>query len=102
MTGALANGTLVTTYSLTCAVEAIEGMQQYQFVRTQADVVELRVVPKDDFGDVGRQALLAARRPVLPGVTMRIDTIPSIPFKPSGKYRIVKSELARATGSSKL
>jgi len=97
---ALANGTLVAPYSLTCAVEAIEGMQQYQFVQTQADIVELRVVPNDDFGDASRQALLAALRPVLPGVAVRIRTLPSIPPEPSGKYRIVKSELAPPAGSS--
>jgi phenylacetate-CoA ligase len=96
---ALANGALVAPYSLTCAVEAIEGMQQYQFVQTQADVVELRVVPNDEFGDASRQALLAALHPVLPGVTVRIRTMSSIPFEPSGKYRIVKSELAPAAGS---
>jgi phenylacetate-CoA ligase len=72
-------------------------MQQYQFVQTQADVVELRVVPNGDFGDGSRQALLAVLRPVLPGVTVRIRTMPSIPPEPSGKYRIVKSELASAT-----
>ncbi len=97
---ALANGTLVPPYTLTCAVEAIEGMQQYQFVQTQADVVELRVVPNEDFGDASRQALLAVLRPVLPGVTVRICTMPSISSEPSGKYRIVKSELASAMRSS--
>jgi phenylacetate-CoA ligase len=98
---ALANGTLVPPYSLTCAVEAIEGMQQYQFVQTQENVVELRVVPNDDFGDASVQGLLAALRPVLPGVTIRIRAMPSIPFEPSGKYRIVKSEVAKATGSGR-
>jgi phenylacetate-CoA ligase len=97
---ALSSGMLVAPYSLTCAVEAIEGMQQYQFVQTHADVVELRVVPNDDFGDASRQELLAVLRPVLPGVTVRIRAMPSIPSEPSGKYRIVKSELAPATGSS--
>src|SRR5918996_132220 len=96
---ALANGTLVPPYSLTCAVEAIEGMQQYQFVQTRSDVVELRVVPNDDFGDASRQALLAALRPVLPGVAVHIRTMPSIPSEPSGKYRIVKSEVATTNGS---
>ena len=90
---ALANGTLVAPYSLTCAVEAIEGMQQYQFVQLAADVVELRVVPNDEFGDASGQALLAALRPVLPGVEVRIRTMPSIPFEPSGKYRIVQSRI---------
>jgi phenylacetate-CoA ligase len=95
---ALSNGALVAPYSLTCAVEAIEGMQQYQFVQTQADVVELRVVPNDGFGHATRQALLAALRPVLPGVTVHIRTMTAIPFEPNGKYRIVKSELASASG----
>lgn len=90
----LSNGTLVAPYSLTCAVEAIEGMQQYQFVQTQTDVVELRVVPNDDFGEASRQALMAALRPVLPGVSVRIRTVSSVRFEPSGKFRIVQSRVA--------
>jgi hypothetical protein len=58
-------------------------------------------VPNGDFGDASREALLAALRPVLPGVTVRIRQMPAIPSEPSGKYRIVKSELASATGSSR-
>jgi phenylacetate-CoA ligase len=77
-------------------------MQQYQLVQMQAEVVELRVVPNDDFRDARRQAFLAALRSVLPGVAVSISTLPSIPSQPSGKYRIVKSELAPATGSSGL
>jgi hypothetical protein len=49
--------------------------------------VELCVVPNDDFSEASRQALLAA----LPGVTVRIRTMPSIPFEPRGKYCIVQS-----------
>ena len=75
-------------------------MQQYQFVQTQAQAVELRVVPNDDFGDASRQALVAALRPVLPGVAVTIRTMPSIPPEPSGKYRIVKSQLVPPAGSS--
>jgi hypothetical protein len=59
----------------------------------------LRVVPNDGFGDGSRRALLAALRPVLPGVTVRIRRMTSIPFEPNGEYRIVRSELAPATGS---
>jgi hypothetical protein len=51
---ALSDGILVAPSSLTCAVEAIEGMQQYQIVQTQAEIMELRVVPNDDFGDASR------------------------------------------------
>jgi hypothetical protein len=64
--------------------------------------VELRVVPNEDFGEPSRQALLAALCPVLPGVTVGICTMSSIPFEPSGKYRVVKAALAPASGSSGL
>lgn len=89
----LSNGTLVAPYSLTCAIEAIEGMRRYQFVQTETNVVELRIVPNDDFGEASRQALVAALRPVLPGVTVRIRTMPSVRFEPSGKFRIVQSRI---------
>ena len=43
--------------------------------------------------------MLVALLLALAGIAVSIRTMPSIPFAPSGKYRIVKSELAPATGS---
>ena len=92
----LPDGTTIAPYSLTCAVEAVEGMRQYQFVQMERDAVELRVVPNEDFGDASRQALHAALRPVLPGVAVRVELVPAIPAEPSGKYRIVQSRVDRS------
>lgn len=90
---ALPDGNRLAPYSLTCAVEAIEGMRQYQFVQTELDRIELRVVPNDDFGDASRDALHAALRPILPRVRVSIETVPSIASEPSGKFRIVQSRV---------
>ena len=65
----LPDGRTLAPYSLTCAVEAIDGMRQYQFVQIAADVIELRIVAGAGFGDHARRAVHAALRPVLPGVT---------------------------------
>lgn len=91
----LPDGSVLTPYSLTCAVEAIEGMRQYQFVQVAADLIVLRIVPGDEFGDDERRAVHAALMPVLPGMTIRIETLTTIPPEPSGKYRIVQSRLGR-------
>lgn len=90
---ALPDGRTLAPYSLTCAVEAIDGMRQYQFVQTQRDRLELRVVPTEAFDDGQAAALVAALRPVVPGVVVEVRTVPSIPSEPSGKYRIVQSRL---------
>lgn len=95
----LPDGTTLAPYSLTCAVEAIEGMRQYQFVQTRPDRLELRVVPADGFDDARAAALVAALRPVVPGVVVEVRTVAAIPFEPSGKYRIVRSRLGTADAS---
>jgi phenylacetate-CoA ligase len=87
----LPSGARVTPYSLTCAVEAIEGMRQYQFVQIERDLLELRLVPDGAFGPLSEAALRAALAPVVPGVTVQIRLVPAIPPEPSGKYRIVQS-----------
>lgn len=93
---ALPDGTTLAPYSLTCAVEAVEGMRQYQFVQTRADRLELRVVPDGAFGEASRAALRAALAPVLPGVEVAIAEVTAIPPEPSGKHRIVQSRLGSA------
>jgi phenylacetate-CoA ligase len=90
---ALPDGTTLAPYSLTCAVEAIEGMRQYQFVQTRPDRLELRVVPTAAFGADSDAALRAALAPVVPGVEIQVDLVPAIPPEPSGKYRIVQSRI---------
>jgi phenylacetate-CoA ligase len=91
----LPNGATLAPYSLTCAVEAVEGMRQYQFVQTEPATIELRIVPNEDFNDGSRAALHAALAPVLPGVQVKLELVGAIPPEPSGKYRIVQSRLGR-------
>lgn len=93
---ALPDGRVLAPYSLTCAVEAVEGMRQYQFVQPRRDLLELRVVPTDAFGEASRAALQAALAPVVPGVEVRVSLVEAIPPEPSGKYRIVQSRLGGA------
>lgn len=92
----LPDGNTVAPYSLTCAVEAIEGMRQYQFVQTEPDRVELKIVPGDGFDEDAGSALRRALAPVLPGVEVVVALVAAIPPEPSGKYRIVQSRVGAA------
>ena len=94
----LPNGQMLAPYALTCAIEAIEGMRQYQFVQTDFDRIELRIIPRHDFDASSEAALYQALAPVLPGVALSIERANAIPPEPSGKYRIVQSRL-RTTAS---
>jgi phenylacetate-CoA ligase len=99
---ALPDGRVVAPYSLTCAIEAVEGMRQYQLVQTEPDLIELRIVPDRGFDDASRAALHQALAPVLPGVRVRLDLVPEIRPEPSGKYRIVQSRLGAARSEAVL
>ena len=92
----LPDGTTLPPYSLTCAIEAVEGMRQYQFVQTEPARIELRIVPNADFDMGSRAALHLALAPVLPGVEVHIDLVPAILIEPSGKFRIVQSRVGTA------
>ena len=96
----LPDGNMLPPYTLTCAVEAVEGMRQYQFVQTEPRRIELRIVPGADFGAESEAALRNALAPVLPGVDVGIELVPTIAAEPSGKYRIVKT-LVEAPGPAR-
>ncbi len=96
----LPDGTTLAPYSLTCAVEAIEGMRQYQFVQSELHRIELKIVPSDAFDDEASTALKQALAPVLPGVEVAVVLVPAIPPEPSGKYRIVQSRVGAAGPSA--
>ena len=91
----LPDGRRLAPYDLTCAVEAIDGMRQYQFVQIERDLLELRLVPAQNFSPASEQALRTALAPVLDGVEVRVRPVDTIPAEPSGKYRIVQSLLDR-------
>jgi phenylacetate-CoA ligase len=94
----LPDGGAVSPYSLTCAVENVPGMRQYQIVQGPPGDVRVRVVPDYDFGTERENAVRQALEPVLPGVAIHVERVGEIPREPSGKYRIVRSDVGGQDG----
>ena len=92
----LGGGQRVAPYSMTCAIEGVAGMRQYQIVQTAQDRVVVRVVPQASFDAAAERAIPRLLAPVLPGVTVTVERVDRLAAEPSGKYRIVRSELARS------
>jgi phenylacetate-CoA ligase len=86
----LPGGRRLAPYSLTCAIEAIEGMRQYQFVQRAPDLLDLRIVPHNGFGPDAEEAIRQALAAVVPEVTVSIRRVSEILPERSGKYRIVQ------------
>jgi phenylacetate-CoA ligase len=93
----LAGGQRVAPYSMTCAIEGVPGMRQYQIAQTAGNRVLVRVVPLDDFDAAAEAAVPRLLGPVLPGVTVSVERVEQLAAERSGKYRIVRTELAPAS-----
>ena len=89
----LPDGSRVSPYSLTCAVETVPGMRQYQIVQETRGGVTVRVVPGDEFGEAGRKAIQDLLGPILPGAALNVEVVREIPREPSGKFRVVRSDV---------
>jgi phenylacetate-CoA ligase len=89
----LPSGGFLSPYTLTCAVEVVRGMRQYQIVQHRLDEVSVRVIPDHAFTGDTAPAIRAALAGPLPGVNVGVEVVESIPREPSGKFRIVRSEL---------
>lgn len=96
---ALADGTVVPPYDLTCAIEDVPGMHQYQIVQHTPDRLEVVVVPRPEFDDASRAQIRERLRPVLRGLTAEIRVVDEIAPEPSGKYRIVMSKATARAGA---
>jgi phenylacetate-CoA ligase len=93
---ALADGSVVTPYDMTCAIEHLPGMLRYQIVQRAIDRVEVLVLPAEDFSTEVSDGIRAALRPVLRGLDAEVRLVEEMRHEPSGKFRIVRSELAHA------
>lgn len=89
----LADGVPITPYDLTCAIEHLPGMARYQIVQRAHDRVEVLVQPGPHFDPTVSAAIQAALRPVLRGLIPEIRAVDRLEHEPSGKFRIVRSEL---------
>lgn len=89
----LAGGALVAPYTLTCAIESVRGMRQYQIVQEGLEQVRVMVVPGPEFDDDARRDIVDLLRPVLAGAHVEVQVTGAILPEASGKYRIVRSEI---------
>jgi phenylacetate-CoA ligase len=92
----LPDGSEVSPYSLTCAIEPTAGLLQYQIVQESVDRVLVKVVPGPEFGVDQRRKIVELLAPILCGVRIDVQTLDRIDHEPSGKYRIVRSAIGRA------
>jgi phenylacetate-CoA ligase len=86
-------GGSITPYSLTLAIEHIEGIRQFQIIQEDLRTVEMRVVPDDSFGEAEAEAARAALGAVLPGVRVMVRRFADLPHEASGKFRKVVSKV---------
>ncbi|MDA8164862.1 MAG: hypothetical protein M0017_07520 [Desulfobacteraceae bacterium] len=87
----LPDGSRLAPYAMTCAIEAIEGMRQYQIRQQARDRVEVRIVPTPQFDGAQESLIRQALAPLLPGVAIDIQLRPGLEKEKSGKFRIVST-----------
>ncbi|HFQ81720.1 MAG TPA: phenylacetate--CoA ligase family protein [Desulfobacterales bacterium] len=89
----LPDGMAVSPYAMTCAIENIEGMAQYQIRQTAMNHVIVSLVPTPDYRDENSAAIRSSLKEVLPGVTIEVNKVATLKQEKNGKFRIVASEL---------
>ncbi len=92
----LPNNTLISPYKMTCAIEHIEGMQQYQIRQKNLHSVTVKVIPNDKFSETSILQIRQKMEKILPETSVQVETVQEIPREKSGKFRIVVSEIASA------
>jgi len=89
------DGGAISPYQFTCSLERVQGVAQYQVSQETLEKVTVRLVPGRGFVEPdATDEMLARCREILGndmGVTMQV--VDSIPRDPSGKFRVIKSEL---------
>ena len=89
----LADGVTITPYDLTCAIEHLPGLARYQIIQRSRSRVEVLVEPGAGFEPSVGSAIQSALRSVLHGLTPEVSVVDRLRHEPSGKFRIVRSDL---------
>lgn len=89
----LQDNSVVSPYLMTCAVENIEGVKQYQIVQEGKGLVVINVIPTDQFNSKSEEYIKSNLEQVLPGAKVHINLVEEIAREESGKYRIVISKV---------
>ena len=89
----LPDGSMISPYKMTCAIENIEGMKQYQIRQERIDKVVVVVVPEEIPVGPITENVTAALAKILPGTSIEVKTVATIAKEKNGKYRIVRSDI---------
>ena len=92
----LADGTTITPYDLTCAIEHLPGLARYQIIQRSSTLVEVLVQPGHGYEPSVGTAIRSALQAVLHGLIPEVRLVDRLAPEPSGKFRIVRSELGVA------
>jgi phenylacetate-CoA ligase len=92
----LRDGSAVSPYALTCALETVEAVRQYQVVQETIERIVVKVVPGRGFGETTEREIREKLRPLVGGLEAEVRRVPSIEPSRTGKYRVVESRCADA------
>jgi len=88
------DGMVISPYQFTCSFELVQGIAQYQVIQETLEQLTVRLVPGRGFGPATTDEVLARGRAILgEGTAVTVQVVDSIPREPSGKFRVVKSEI---------
>jgi phenylacetate-CoA ligase len=96
----LPDGRSLSPYTLTCAVEDVPGIRQYQIVQPSREAVVVKVVPDRAFEEATPAAIEAALAPAFgtAEVAVTVEVVPDLPREPGGKFRVVRSDVRDEPG----
>jgi len=87
----LPDGTRLSPYRLTCALEEVGGLYQYQVLQHRRGRLTVKIVTSGN-GDSVEHAVARALKPFLGETKIEVERVRSLPRDPSGKFRVVRSE----------
>ena len=88
------DGVVISPYQFTCSLERVQGIAQYQVTQETLEQLTVRLVPGRGFGPATTDEVLARCRAILgEGTAVTVQVVDSIPHEPSGKFRVVRSEV---------
>jgi phenylacetate-CoA ligase len=91
------DGVVISPYQFTCSLELVQGIAQYQVTQEILEQLTVRLVPGRGFEPATTDEVLTRCRAILgEGTAVTVQVVDSIPREPSGKFRVVKSEIWQA------
>jgi phenylacetate-CoA ligase len=88
------DGGIVSPYQFTCSLERVQGVAQYQVSQETLQRFTVRMVSGQGFSPASTDEVLERCRAVLgQDANVIVQVVDEIPREPSGKFRVVKSEI---------